>query len=104
MNYRPWLFLALAAVSATALRAAPSDDDEEDFSDIGFYANAKNKVTFGFRVNEGAKVKFGRLGIVTPPAIKTEVDGPAYPTPGINYVYTNGYVTADALRSGTAAE
>lgn len=100
MKYRHWLLLALAATSVLGLRAAPSDDDEEDFSDIGFYANSKNKVTFGFRMTQGAKVHFGKVGAVAAPPITSTVDGAAYPTGGATtYTYSNGVVTGDGLRN-----
>jgi hypothetical protein len=101
MKYRYWLFLALAAISATGLKAAPpSEDDEEDFSDIGFYANAKNNLTFGFRVNQGAKVHFSRLGAVTVPPVISTADGASYPNgPRTTYTYTNGQVIGDSLRT-----
>jgi len=100
MKYRHWLFLALAATSVVGLRAAPADDDDEDFSDIGFYANSKNKVTFGFRLTQGAKVHFGRVGAVSAPAIESTADGAQYPNgAATTYTYSNGVVVGDSLRA-----
>src|SRR5262245_27622558 len=100
MKYRFWLILALTATSALGLKGAPQDDEDEDFSDIGFYANSKNKLTFGFRLSQGAKVHFSRVGAVSAPSITSTVDGPQYPNGAkTTYTYSNGVVDGDGLRA-----
>lgn len=95
MKFR--LILSLLATSAVVYtaNAQSSDDDDEYFTDLGYYANAKNKLNFGFRMAKGAKVNFGNLGTI--PSIRSIA---ALSEGSTTRAYDNGAVVQDALRTG----
>jgi len=95
MKFRLLLAL-LAAVACLAPRlAAQADDDEDNYIDLGFYADAKSNVRVGFRMLEGAQVKFRNLGNVSLAPVAPLAEGAA------NRVYTDGYVAKDAERTSS---
>src|SRR5437868_3111832 len=91
-------YALLATITlASSLRAQrPADDEDEDFTDLGYYANAKNTLTFGFRAVQGAKVHFGNLGTV--PSIRTLEDV----TSTNSRTYDNGAVIVDSPTARTS--
>lgn len=91
MKKRLFLTLLAAALSATWLNAA--EEEDEYSTELGFYANARNSLRFGFRLVGGANVNFSNLGsvpfaAVIAPASAGEVDR----------TYSNGLVLKDILR------
>ncbi len=93
MNLRLLHYLAFFAACAVVLRAAPSDDDDEDIDYLGYYSKSRDRVTFGYQFRQGAKVHFGNVGEVHPALASTNAAGQTL------YAYTNGNLLTDILRA-----
>jgi hypothetical protein len=96
MKFR--LLLALLAVVCTVPRLSAQSDDEDDdnYIDLGFYADAKSSIRVGFRVMDGAKVGFHNVGSIVSEAPAALSEGAAHRG------YTDGYVLKDAPRTSSS--
>lgn len=98
MKFRLPLAILAAALVATVVHAQDDDDDDQEFDYFAYFSRAKSNMTFGFRLTEGAKVKFGNLGSI--PAANAAA--PLSSDSTANNVlrnYDNGAVGADAQRT-----
>jgi len=87
--------LAAAALTAVTARAQSDDDEDQEYDYFAYFTRSHNNLTFGFRVTEGAKVKFGNLGSI--PSAATLPDLTSGPL--VTRTYNNGAIGADAQRT-----
>ena len=92
MKIRLWLVLMTGLAIAPQILA--QSDEDTDLEDLGYFADAKNTLKFGFRLVTGPKVHFGNLGTV--PYLNTV----ALPSAGeIDRLYNDGRVIKDSPRT-----
>jgi hypothetical protein len=96
------LLLALLAAMTVVLAVSRADDDEEDddqeFDYFAYFSRSHHNLTFGFRATQGAKVKFGNVGII-PSATPVAPFTSDQTANNVNRVYDNGAVFADGYRT-----
>ena len=97
-KYRlPFALFATVAVAVCHLQAQADDEEEDEFSSMGFYSQAPQALSVHLKLSQGPKVKFGDLGNM--PVIL------ALPASGvIGRTYMDGSVNVDAPRPYVAGD
>ncbi|HVU18927.1 MAG TPA: hypothetical protein VHD32_18625 [Candidatus Didemnitutus sp.] len=105
MKHRLLLVILAAATVAFTMARADDEDDEDDqeFDYFSYFSRAHHNLTFGFRATQGAKVKFGNVGIIPSPTPAAAFSSDATAN-NVTRAYDNGVVAGDTYRNSTSAQ
>lgn len=98
LKYRlPLAIFATVTVAVSSLHAQADDDEEDEFSSLGFYSRSPQTLTVGMTLKQAPKVQFGGLGNVPSPLLAPAAGA-------VGRTYMDGVVNYDAPRTYVAGD